>query len=135
MKEKFSVTGMTCSACSAGIERAVCRLEGVKKADVSLMGESMTVDYDEQALSREKIIQAVIELGYGATEYNENVFEEKKPQPDRLKKRFLISMLFLIPLMYLSMGHMISLPMPNNVVNFLLQAIIALVIIVVNFKF
>ena len=68
MKEKFSVTGMTCSACSAGIERAVCRLEGVKKADVSLMGESMTVDYDEQALSREKIIQAVIELGYGATE-------------------------------------------------------------------
>ena len=135
MKEKFSVTGMTCSACSAGIERAVCRLGGVKKADVSLMGESMTVDYDEQTVSRENIIQTVIDLGYGATEYNENLFEEKKPQPDRLKKRFLISILFLIPLMYLSMGHMISLPVPNNVVNFVLQAAIALVIIAINFKF
>ncbi|MBQ8428774.1 MAG: heavy metal translocating P-type ATPase [Clostridia bacterium] len=135
MKEKFSVTGMTCSACSAGIERAVCRLEGVRKADVSLMGESMTVDYDEQLLSRENIIQTVVGLGYGASEYNENVFEEKKPQPDRLKKRFVISILFLVPLMYLSMGHMLSLPLPNNVINFTLQAVIALIIIIVNFKF
>ena len=58
------------------------------------MGESMVVEYDENSLSSAEIIQAVIDLGYGATEYNENLFEEKKPQPDRLKKRFLISILF-----------------------------------------
>ena len=47
MKEKFTITGMTCSACSSGIEKRVCKLDGVLKAEVSLMGESMTVDYDE----------------------------------------------------------------------------------------
>ena len=46
-KEKFSITGMTCTACSAGIEKSVCRLQGVQKADVSLMGECMHVEYDE----------------------------------------------------------------------------------------
>ena len=72
MKEKFSVSGMTCSACSSGIERAVRRLDGVECADVSLMGESMQVEYDEQLISAEKIIQTVNDLGYRAEKYNEN---------------------------------------------------------------
>ena len=55
-KEKFSVTGMTCAACSAGIEKSVCRLNGVEQAEVSLMGESMQVTYDENKLTNEEII-------------------------------------------------------------------------------
>ena len=135
MKEKFLVTGMTCSACSAGIERALLRLDGIKRVEVSLMGESMLVDYDENVLPRERITQTVVELGYGILEYPENVFTEKKSRPDRLKKRFLWSILLLIPLMYLSMGHMLSLPVPSTVINYSLQAIIALMIIIINFKF
>ena len=135
MKDKFSVTGMTCSACSAGIERAICRLEGVEKAEVSLMGETMVVEYDENKLSQEKIAQTVMDLGYGATLYNEQVFQEKKAQPDLLKKRFLLSLLFLIPIMYLSMGHMFSLPTPPHWINFILQTLLALIVIIINFKF
>ena len=60
MKQKFDVTGMTCSACSAHVEKAVNKLEGVRRAEVSLMTNSMTVDYDESALTPDGIIQAVV---------------------------------------------------------------------------
>ena len=78
MKEKFSVSGMTCAACSAGIERTISRMDGVSKAEVSLMGESMVVEYNEKTISRENIIQAVVDLGYGATIFDENVLKEIK---------------------------------------------------------
>ena len=136
MKEKFSVTGMSCSACSAGIERTLNRLDGVKKAEVSLMGESMLVEYDEALLSREKIIQAVKELGYGAELYNERKILEQKPQPDLLKKRFLLSLIFLIPLLYFSMGSILwFLPQPPKMVSISIQMGLALAVIVINFKF
>ena len=99
MKEKFTVTGMTCSACSSGIERTVNKLEGVNEAAVSLMGESMTVEYDETKVSRERIITAVQDLGYGASPFDESALKRGKPQTDRLKRRFLLSLLFLIPLL------------------------------------
>ena len=126
---------MTCTACSAGIERTLNRLDGVEKADVSLMGESMVVEYDEAKISRENIIQAVVELGYGATHFNENVLKERKPQPDKLKKRFFLSILFLVPLMYFSMGGMIGLPQPNVKISVIIQAVLALAVIVIDFKF
>ena len=135
MKEKFSVSGMTCAACSAGIERTVRRLEGIEKADVSLMGECMTVEYDETKVKREDIFAAVTGLGYGIEVYNENVLQAKKPQPDKLKKRFFLSLLFLIPLMYFSMGGMIHLPQPIDEVSVTLQMALALATIVVNVKF
>ena len=135
MKKKFSVTGMTCSACSAGIERGVKKLDGVLSADVSLMGESMVVEYDEEKINDEKIIDTVLALGYGAKIFDENVFKESLPQPDKLKKRFLISIILLIPLMYLSMGSMVGLPQPSLLVNYVLQAVLSAVIIGVNFKF
>ena len=59
MEQKFKITGMTCAACSAGIQKTVNKLEGVERADVSLMGECMTVDFDEKAISSEKIAAAV----------------------------------------------------------------------------
>ena len=135
MEQKFSVTGMTCAACSAGIERTVRRLEGVIRADVSLMGESMVVEYNETVVTDKKIIEAVVNLGYGASVFNENEFREKKPQPDRLKKRFLISLIFLIPLMYFSMGGMIGLPQPSEKIGVTVQMLLALAVIVVDFKF
>ena len=135
MKEKFSVTGMSCAACSAGIERTLRKLNGIQTADVSLMGESMIVEYDENAVSRDDIIQAVVDLGYGAKVYEEKILEERKPQPERLKKRFLLSLIFLIPLMYFSMGGMIGLPQPNAKIGVTVQMLLALAVIVVDFKF
>jgi Cu+-exporting ATPase len=136
VKEKFSVTGMSCAACSAGIERTVRRLDGVIQAEVSLMGESMSVEFDEQKLSSQEIIQAVIDLGYGAKPYEDKIFQEKTAQPERLKIRFLLSLIFLFPLMYFSMGGMLHLPQPaNEKVGATLQMILALAVIIVDFKF
>lgn len=135
MKEKYSVTGMSCAACSAGIERTVRKLNGVSKADVSLMGECMTVEYDERSVSKQEIFAAVTGLGYGVDEYNENALEERKPQPNKLKKRFFISLAFLLPLMYFSMGGMIGLPQPSHKVGVTLQMLLALCVIAIDFKF
>lgn len=135
MEEKFSVKGMTCAACSAGIEKSVNRLDGVHNAEVSLMGECMSVNYDENLIAREKIMQTVTELGYGISKYDENLIKENKPQPNQLKKRFFTSLYFLIPLMYFSMGGMIGLPQPSAIIGAIIQMVLTVVIIVVNFKF
>lgn len=135
MKEKFSVTGMTCSACSAGIERTLNKTEGVRSAEVSLMGESMVVDYDESRISREKIIESVKELGYGASLFDESVWKKQKPATDSLKRRFLISLVFLLPLLYFSMGGMIGLPQPSAWIGCTVQLVLTAVIIAVNFRF
>ncbi|MBE7100635.1 MAG: heavy metal translocating P-type ATPase [Clostridiales bacterium] len=135
MKEKFSVTGMTCSACSLGIERAVCRLSGVKSANVSLMDESMSVEYEENLVTAEKIMQTVQELGYGAAKYDEKAFLEKKANPTRFKIRFFLSLLFLLPLMYFSMGGMLDLPQPHLKVSVSLQMALSFAVMLVNYKF
>ena len=64
MKNKYSVTGMTCAACSAGIERTLKKIKGIQSVEVSLMGERMTLEYDETLVSEKDIFDAVIELGY-----------------------------------------------------------------------
>ena len=135
MKEKFSVTGMSCAACSAGIERTLNKKEGIKRADVSLMGECMTVEYDESVISRQQIVDEVLGLGYGASLFDERSIKAEKPQPNRLKKRFLLSLLFLLPLMYFSMGGMVGFPQPYVYLSISLQAALSLAVIVVNFKF
>ena len=135
MKEKFFISGMSCAACSAGIERRISHLKGVEKVEVSLMGECMLVEYNEKELSLENIMQAVLELGYGIEIFNDKEIAEKKANPNILKKRFLISLFFLIPLLYFSMGGMISLPQPNKILSASLQMALALAVIIVNFKF
>ena len=135
MKEKFSITGMSCSACSSGIEKNVKKLKGVERAEVSLMAESMTVVYDENVLSREDIIKTVQALGYGASIFDEDVLKERKPQPNLLKRRFFLSLIFLLPLMYFSMGGMLSLPQPPLWLGATLQMVLALGVIIVDFKF
>ena len=135
MKEKFTVTGMTCSACSAGIERTLKKMDGIKSVEVSLMGESMNVEYDEAIVSREAIVAAVKELGYGATLFDAAEWKIQKPQTNTLKRRFFISLLFLIPLMYFSMGEMVGLPQPSPTVNYTVQLILTALITAVNFRF
>ena len=135
MKEKFTITGMSCAACSAGIERAVARLDGVKSVEVSLMGESMDLEYDGKDFTKEKVVFTVQELGYGISKYDENVLKEKKPQPDVMKKRFILSLCFLLPLMYFSMGGMLHLPQPPEKINVVLQALLSLIVIIIQFKF
>ncbi|MBQ7323281.1 MAG: heavy metal translocating P-type ATPase [Clostridia bacterium] len=135
MKDKFSVTGMSCSACSAGIERVLQKKNGVQRVEVSLMNESMVVDYDETLLTREEIMQTVMELGYGASLYQEEMIAKQKPQPDHLKKRFFYSLIFLIPLMYFSMGGMIGLPQPSMLISATIQMLLTLAVIIVDFRF
>ncbi len=133
MTEKFSVTGMTCAACSAGIERTVKKLKGVSACSVSLMGESMLVEYDGETLSAAEIIEAVVGLGYGAYPFGQAPQKKSKASP--LKVRFLISLCLLLPELYLAMGGMLGLPVPHGWINFGLQITLTLATLAVNYPF
>ena len=115
MKQKFSVTGMTCAACSAHVEKAVKGLDGVQEVQVNLLGNSMSVTYNEP-LTSQQICEAVAKAGYGATVMGEKAAPTPAPVSDAqksLKVRFVSSLVFLLPLFYLSMGHMMGWPIPH----------------------
>ncbi len=149
-KQKFNITGMTCSACSAHVEKAVNRLEGVKAASVNLLANSMTAEFDEEVLSAQDIIRAVIQSGYGAslpekagTKARETPKEDIMAQElAGMKRRMVWSFAFLIPLFYISMGHMMGAPLPaflvghENAVAFgLTQLLLTLPIMYLNDKY
>lgn len=140
MKERFDVTGMTCSACSSHVEKSVSKLTGVENVSVNLLTNSMQVEFDENKLDTAGIIKAVEDAGYGAAVKNEHAKAgtKKAGQPGsqennglsaveqnvkNMKKRLIVSLIFWIPLMYVSMGHMIyqwlNIPMPPFTMNFL----------------
>lgn len=117
MKSKFNVTGMSCSACSAHVEKAVKKLDGVKEVAVSLMSASMTVEYE--GISEADIINAVVKSGYGCTVKGEKPQVHKESSSDRknaearaMKLRLFLSVGFLVVLMYVSMGSMLGAPLP-----------------------
>ena len=118
MKKTFIVTGMTCSACSATVNKNVSKLNGVNSVNVNLLSNKMIVDYDQSILSDDEIIAKVISCGYNASlendviSKNNKTIDKTKEEMDNMKKRLIISFIFLIPLMYISMGHMMSLPLP-----------------------
>lgn len=134
MKEKFSVGGMTCSACSAGIEKYVGKLEGVISVTVSLLDKTMLVEYDEQLLVKEKIISVVEKLGYSAQLYGTKE-QNKFSDALILKRRFLVSLILLLPLLYFSMGVMFGAPAFDKKINFAIQWFFATAIIIINAKF
>lgn len=129
MKDKFSITGMSCAACQSRVEKAVNGLDGVSVASVNLLTNSMVSDYDENILSCDDIIKAVEKAGYGAKVASDN--EAGKSSANKagdktngeaeaneeiyadFKRRLIVSFAFLIPLMYVSMGHMVGLPLPD----------------------
>lgn len=135
-KERFDVTGMSCSACSSHVENNVSKVEGVEKVSVNLLTNSMQVEFDEQKINTGTIIKAVEDAGYGASvkssqallgsaagsgtaerttgEREAALLQRKNIQ--NMKRRLIVSLIFWIPLMYVSMGHMIysalGIPMP-----------------------
>ena len=117
MKQKFTVTGMTCAACSARVEKVTNALPGMISAQVNLLAGSLQTEYDETLLNTQKIIDAVTEAGYGAAVAEENRPARKNEAQEAalrsMKRRIWISACLLIPLMYVSMGHMIGLPVPH----------------------
>ena len=108
--EQFQVTGMSCAACSAHVERAVRGVPGVTDVAVSLLTNSMQVEYGPPATA-EQIVAAVEAAGYGASPgLGDDALEDT--ETPRLKRRLIASLCFLVPLMYLTMGHMVGLPLP-----------------------
>ncbi|MBQ4467359.1 MAG: heavy metal translocating P-type ATPase [Firmicutes bacterium] len=149
--EQYNVTGMSCAACSARVEKAVSKVEGVTACSVSLLTNSMGV---EGTASPQAIIKAVTDAGYGASvkgagaqktvSQSEKLKAEEEALRDtetpKLKKRLITSAVFLIILMYFSMGHMMwGWPVPdifeNHVALGLLELLLALIIMVINGKF
>lgn len=121
-KETYDVTGMSCSACSSHVEKAVSKLEGMDKVTINLLTNSMQVEYDENRLNNTAIEQAVEKAGYGASLRQEkgnagqgaqpaakaeSPADLQKKEQEQMKKRLIWSIVLLIPLMYVSMGHMI----------------------------
>lgn len=141
METKFSVTGMTCSACSARVANAVEKLDGIKYANVNLLSNSMTVSYDEKEIDKNDIINAVRDAGYGAEVYSrkKTVDTSRLNELKEMKQRLIISFAFLIPLMYISMSHMISYPIPsflhNPIYMAAAQLVLSLPILIVNRKY
>ncbi len=148
--EQYTVTGMSCAACSARVEKAVSKLDGVTSCSVSLLTNSMGVEGDVPAA---KVIEAVEAAGYGAAQKSSGGAEEasggeamdagilKDTETPILKRRLIASLCFLIPLMYVSMGHMMwNWPVPgflagNHVAMGLIQLLFTTAVMIVNQKF
>ncbi|MGM9632189.1 MAG: heavy metal translocating P-type ATPase [Eubacteriales bacterium] len=144
--KKYDISGMTCSACSARVEKAVSALDGVQSCAVNLLTNSMEV---EGSASDAEIISAVVKAGYGAsvagknTEIRKDKSNEKQVNGEikTLKNRFFISLGFLVALMYISMGHVMwGFPLPqrleeNHVAQGIIQMLLCVVIMFINRKF
>lgn len=148
-KEKFDVTGMTCSACSARVEKTVAGLAGTDEVNVNLLKNSMVVSYDEDTTSASEIIKAVEKSGYGATvagannnEKNSEASSVAMDEVKNMKMRLAISIVFTIPIFYISMGHMMGWPLPkillgneNAMIFAFTQFLLLIPVVFVNFKF
>jgi P-type Cu+ transporter len=152
MNQKFSVTGMTCSACSISVDRSVKKVDGVNSVNVNLLSNSMSVEYDPAVTNSDHIVQAVRDAGYNAA-----VLEEGKPKAKKkplgaevlendiadMLRRLIVSIIFLIPLLYLSLGYNLfhfPLPswltgIPNAVTYGLVQLLLTLPIVYINRKY
>ena len=145
MKKDFKVTGMTCAACSSRVERVLNKMEGVTKAEVNLATEDLHIDYDDSKLNTQDIIGRIEKAGYGAYEVKEDTKIDEADKEDAinsLKKRFILSLIFAVPLLYISMGHMMGAPLPSiidpmtNAMNFaLIQLILVIPVMIVGRKF
>ncbi len=139
MELRFTVSGMTCAACSARVEKVTKNVPGVTAAEVNLLAGTMVAQAESEVIAQE-IIRAVESAGYGAS-LPGNV-KEKPPvdtQKESLKKRAIVSFAFLLPLMYFTMGHMLGLPHPDwymqkeyALVAVLLQLFLTLPVVLIN---
>ena len=147
MEEKYDVTGMTCAACSARVEKCVAELKGVDSVSVNLLKNSMVVKYDDKQLNSSQISEAVAKAGYGAKPRNTKV---KSPSDKydagkeyrSMRSRVIWSFVFTVPLFYISMGHMLGWPLPgfllgdgNSMVFALTQLVLLAPVLFINFKY
>lgn len=152
--EKFNITGMTCAACQANITKTVKKLDGIKDVNVNLLANNMTVEFDSEKLSTDDIVKAVESIGYGAStpsgkkaenkfrnEWNERK-DKSTDEQKHMRTRLISSVILLIPLMYISMGGMIGLPMPsilagteNSLISVILQLLLTICVVFINRKF
>lgn len=137
MKLKFRVTGMTCAACSARVEKVTREVPGVEKAEVNLLAGTLTVGAPSDTV-RDQIIEKIKDAGYQASVYGQAKEVQAKPHVP-IKNRIIISAVFLAVLMYFTMGHMISLPVPswyhgneNAQIAALLQLLLTLPVLILN---
>lgn len=137
--QKFKVTGMSCAACSARVEKAVSNVDGVKSCSVNLLTNSMAVN---GTATDNEIIKAVENAGYGASVFDGDgqTKPEKDPETKKILVRLILSVVLLSFLMYLSMGKMAGLPLPhvfehNHLANALTQMVLSLSVMVINCKF
>ena len=140
---QFDITGMSCAACSARVEKAVSSVDGVSSCAVSLLTNSMGV---EGSASNDEIIKAVEKAGYGASLKGKEKSEKKSDflsdkETPKIRRRLIASIVFLLPLMYVSMGHMMfGFPLPvflegNHIAMGLCQMILAAIVMVINQRF
>ena len=152
MQERYDVTGMTCAACSARVEKSVSALPGVTQCTVNLLKNSMVVDYDDAALSSGQIVAAVEKAGYGAS-LQQKAGAKAAPKGEApgaaakreylaMRRRVIWSFVFTVPLFYLSMGHMMGWPLPgiflgteNAMLYALTQFLLLLPVVAINFKY
>lgn len=149
-KKLFDISGMTCSACSTRVERAVAKHHGINDVNVNLLKNNMTVSYDDQLISANAIAQIVNDVGYHAVPHensqqsnnNENLPDSSMIESQEMKKRLWVSLIFTLPLFYLSMGHMMGLPIPsiflgeqNALIYIFSQFLLMLPVVVVNSKY
>ncbi len=147
-KDKFDISGMTCAACVASVEKAVQMLPGIQHVRVNLLTNSLVAEYDETKTSSEKIKEAVQKAGYGATLHQDGKNASLvAPNPDQaelsvMQYRLILSFAFLVPLTYLCKGEMLGLPLPaflegtQNAANMALtQFLLCLPIIAANYSY
>lgn len=150
-QECYDITGMTCASCSAAVERVTRKMEGVQESNVNLATNKMTITYDESKVSPEDIIGRVEKAGFGAAleqiKEKEQEKEEKLEQEEaqhKIRQRVIGSIIFAVPLLYISMGHMLPfelllpriLSMEENPFNYALaQLFLTVVVLIFGRKF
>lgn len=147
MKDTLKITGMTCAACAARIEKVVGKMEGVNEISVNLATEKATVSYDSEKTGLAAITERIAKAGYGAAEIKEKkLADEDKLQKEKeirtLWTKFIVSAVFAVPLLYFAMGHMLGLPIPeffdpmmNPVSYSILQLSLTVPIVIAGYRF
>ena len=151
MQEKYNVTGMTCAACQARVQKSVSNLTGVQECNVNLLKNSMVVTYDDKNVNSGQIIAAVEKAGYGASLQQAkgksaaqavSPVDTAKKEYETMKRRVIWSFVFTIPLFYISMGHMMGWPLPgfflgteNSMIYALTLFLLALPVAIINNKY
>ena len=144
----FDIEGMSCASCSSAVERVVSKLDGVKEVSVNLATEEMTLQFNPEVITKDTIIKTVSDAGFKAIDKEENnqqLDTKEKGKQNHVKimwHRFIYSAVFTVPLLYISMGHMIGLPLPsvlnpmhNPVIFSLVQLCLTIPVIMIGWPF